>query len=489
MTSVRFLNFGGLLNTGVSDFLLQNNELTAMKNVWMYKIGLLEKVPGYEKAEATQVVSGEDVDYLHYYYDTANKVDYLLGVADSGVNLTIKYRTTGAWSALSGISTNLNDMAGANVSMQNYLGRTFVVGYKLSSNIFITNATINGTAYAVSDSTNLTNMPQGKFVVEYRDLLYVLYAKTGGTPYPSRAYYSDDPVNGAITWNNLTTKFIEFGQDDGDEITGAVEALDRLVVFKRFSMWKYDESMRYKVAEIGCDSYRSIAIVGNVLYWFNRHGFYRWAGGQPELISSKANEYIDAIDATKLDEVVASVYYEGEYRAFIGNITLGDDTYNNAWFCWDTKKEQCYIRCTYHDIKSTCRYVEGGKRRMYFGDDNGYVYKFADKIDEVYSDDGNDIDSFFITKFLDHGVPEQTKFTNHITVFSNNCGGIKAAVAVDGHDNFVEASIPILEKNIESRDFAGSGNRYKYKFYERGQSKSWQFEGIVVETEISEHEE
>jgi hypothetical protein len=80
--------------------------------------------------------------------------------------------------------------------MVNYLGKTFIVGHK-SSTTFLPNATINGTTFSVADS-DITDMPQGKFIVRYRDLLYVLYAKTGGTTYPSRVYYCDEPTAGAI---------------------------------------------------------------------------------------------------------------------------------------------------------------------------------------------------------------------------------------------------------------------------------------------------
>jgi len=486
MTSIPYTNFEGLLNTGVSDFLLQNNELTACKNVWVYKIGKLEKVPGYSKADSSQVIAGQNVNYLHHYYDTTNRVDYLLATSDEGSDLTLKYRTTGAWATIGSISTSWDTYAGSQPDMENYLGKTFIVGYQ-SGTTFLPNATINGTTFSTADS-DLTNMPQGKYIVRYRDLLYVLHAKESGTVYPSRAYYCDEPSSMAISWT-VSTNFIEFGYDDGDQITGAAEALDRLIVFKHFSMWKYDESTRKKIAEIGCDSFRSIVKIDKILYWFNRNGFYRWRGASPELISAKAQEFIDAIDPSKLDNVVASKYYGFEYRAFIGNVTVQGITYNNAWFCFDTRREKCYIRCTYDDVKSVAEYVEAGKKRTYFGNDNGYVMKFAEKIDEVYDDDGNEIDSFFITKNFDHGVPESVKFTNHMTVFTKNAVGMNVVVDSDNKDEFKETNKQILNNNVDTLDFSVSGNRCRYKFYEKSSSKSWEFEGFVIETDIKEQEQ
>ena len=48
-TSIKFLNLDGCLNAGVSDFLMLNNECSAMKNCFINKIGKLEKVPGYSE--------------------------------------------------------------------------------------------------------------------------------------------------------------------------------------------------------------------------------------------------------------------------------------------------------------------------------------------------------------------------------------------------------------------------------------------------------
>jgi hypothetical protein len=467
---------------------MQDSELIACKNVWIYKIGKLQKVPGYAKCYDSQVVDDRVVRYLHHYYDTSSSTDYMLAVSNDSTNahLTLKYRTTGAWSTISGISTSWNTYVSSSVSMVNYLGKTFIVGHKTGST-FVPNATVDGTAFSIVD-TDITSMPQGKFIVRYRDLLYVLYPKNSGTVYPSRAYYCDEPVGGTIGWTGLTVNFVEFGYDDGDEITGGAEALDRLVVFKHYSMWKYDESSVIKIADVGCDSYRSIVNIKGILYWTNRQGAWRWTGSQPEFISAKAQPFFDAIDQTKLNEQVACIYNEDEYRVFIGDVTVDEITYSNAWYCFNTRTERQYIRCTYNEVKSCCTYIESGARRAYFGDDDGYVYKFATAVDGVYADNGQEIDSFFITKALDHGVPEDTKFTNHMTVFSNYAVGMQIAVEKDNAKVYSQENVPVLSNNIEHIDLTASANRFRYKFYEKGTSKSWELEGFVIRTDLKEQE-
>lgn len=491
-TSIRYSNYDGLLNSNTSDFLMKNNELVALKNVWTYKLGKLEKVPGYKKASTSQVIDGESTNYLHWYFATSDKVNYLLATSNEGSDLTLKYIAPNAptpitsWTTISGISSSWDSYSDSYPDMENYLGKAFIVGHK-TGDTYLPNAVIEGHTFSTSD-LDISGMPQGKFIVRYRDLLYVIHARTGGETYPSRAYYSDEPKGGNIGWTGITNNYVEFGYDDGDEITGAVESLDRLIIFKERSMWKYDESERRKIADVGCDSYRSICKVGGVLYWFNRYGFWKWEGGEPELISSKAQSYIDAIDQNKLGDVVAEKYHGFEYRAFIGSVTVNDYTYNNAWFCFDVRKNTCYIRCTFNDVKSTAEFKTDSKIRTYFGDDNGYVYNFSNKIDKIYADDGNEIDSFFITKAYDHGFPEDVKYTNHLTTFSKYGENLKCAVDVNKNDKFNNANIKKIDKNISYADIASSGNRYRYKFYEKSSNKSWEFEGFVVSTEIKERE-
>jgi hypothetical protein len=483
-TAIRYTNFDGLLNVGVSDFLLQDNELTACKNCWIYKIGKLQKVPGYSLAVNSQVIDSKDVSYLHYYYDTASSTNYLLATADNGTALTLEYRTTGNFATISGISTSWDSYATSIPAMTNYLGKAFIVGYK-SGTTFLPNATVKATTFSIVD-TDLTSMPQAKYITTYRDLLYIGYCKVSSTVYPSRVYFSDEPTAGAIGWTGILTNFVEFGQDDGDEITGIAECADRLIVFKHFSMWRYDESNKVRIASVGCDSFRSIVNINGVLYWTNRQGTWRYSGGMPELISAKAQEYFDAVDQTTLGNQIGACYNESEYRVFLGTITVGENTYTNTWFCWDTNREKCYTRCTYDIAKSACSYIESGKKRCYFGNDDGFVMKFAIPIDKVYSDNGNEIDSFFDTKAMDHGVPEDVKFTTHLTIFSNYANGMKCSVQKDNEVAFREANISILKKNIEQRDISGSANRFRYKFYEKGLGKSWEFEGFVIQTEIKQ---
>lgn len=504
-TPQRYLDWDGLLNMATSDFLRKDNELSACKNVYCYELGKLEKVPGYSVVGAnSQVVDNESVTYLHRYYKVREKEDYLLAFSNSGGALAIKYIAPNlgspitTWTTIN-TGTSWNGLGAGQATAINYLNKAFLVGY-VSGTTFLPNATLNGTTFSTTDTditdagTNYTAMPQGKYITIYRDLLYVCHAYETSVLYPNRIYWCNDPVNMAITWGNLTN-FVDIGYNDGDEITGVHELLDRLIIFKHFSMWKWDENESKEISSTGCDSFKSIKKIGNVLYWFNRDGFWRYSGNDPELISAKAQPFIDAINQANLDQVVA-VQHNFEYRAFIGTVTIDGITYTNAWFCFDTNREKCYIRCTYHTAKAACKFIESGKERAYFSNEDGYVFKFAKKVDNVYRDGyyndanpGQEIDAFFVTNSLDHGVPEDTKFTIHMTAFSKNCQGLKVAIDIDNLNEYGEASEQILAKNVDQIEFGASGNRFKYKFYEKSGDKSFEFEGFVLKTQTKEQYE
>ena len=461
---------------------MKDDEVILCKNVWIYKLGKLEKVPGYTLAQNNQVVNAKSINYLHYYYQPSTFNSYLLAGSDSGTDYILKYRTTGNWSTLG----TYTGRAGSEISAVNYLDKTFIIGY--DSGTFLNPATVTGTTWTADSGVdpNLLNMPKGKFIVRFRDLIYVLNAQVGATNYPNRGYYCDEPVAGAIGWTGVATNFIEFGYDDGDEVTGGIDALDRLIVFKHYSTWKYDESSRVKIADIGCDSYRSIVKIKDVPYWYGNNGINRWTGDSPECISAKVQPFLDAMDETKRGETIGMVYNNEEYRLFIGTVTVDGITFTNCSICFNTRTNKLYIRCTYDIIKSACQYVEASKRRTYFGNDNGYVMKFGLKIDGVYSDNGNEIDSFFITKKLDHGIAYDLKYTNHVTIFSKYATKMKVSLQAESQKAFVQGSKPVLTKDIDDIDFSISYKRGQYKFYEKSKDKSWEFEGFIIRTDIKE---
>jgi len=485
MSIFNFTSFSWWLNCGVGDFQKPSNELWACKNIQEDRVGILKRVPGYDKANSHTVnAATNNVNFLHYYFQPSTNTKYLLAGSKSVSDYSIQYRTTWDWTNMSS-GWNYAWRADAELSAVNYLDKAFIVGYDAIDASYLSPATVKGTVHSTTD-TDLTNMPSGRFLVRYRDLLYVLYAKIGSDIYPSRAYYNDDPVDMAIPWWTVLTNFIEFWQDDGDEITGWAEAYDKLVVFKTNSVWTYDEENRKKISDIGCDSYKTIKVINWVLYWANRYGIWRWAWDLPQLISGKCQPMVDAIDQTKLSEMLAS-NVGFEYRLFIGTVTVDWNTYTNCWLCFDVRREKFYVRCTYHKPMSACKYIESWKERIYFWSTNGLVYKQSTYIDNINSDDWYEIDYFFISNALDFWAAQTIKNSPNIYFFTKNCGWMKYNVDIDSSWEFKHENKQIKTSNYAEDELSVSWHRLTFKFYWKDNDKPFEFEWFILEVEWLEN--
>jgi hypothetical protein len=420
---------------------------------------------------------------LHHYYKQSTGNRYLIGGSNNWTGYTLQYRTTNDWTALTWTATYAS-RADAELSAVNYLDKAFIVWYDAIDSEFLAPATVNAVTWTTSSASDadLTNMPSGKFIVRYRDLLYVLYAKVSSTTYPSRAYFCETPVAQALPspqWT-VATSFVEFWQDDWDWITWGVEALDRLVVFKTNSMWTYDETNRRKIADIGCDSYKTIKVINGILYWANRYWIWRWDGGTPQLISGKVQPMIDAIVQTNLWNMVA-VYHWYEYRLYIWTVTVDGITYTNAWLVFDSRRETFYVRCTYHTALCAEKYIESWKERIYFGSNTWYVYKQATYIDWVNSDDWNEIDYFFHTNQLDFWAPHQVKQAPAIAFFTKNAWSMKYIIDWSNWWEFPVYRGQIWTNKVSLRDIGVSWYRFIFKFYWKDSNDPFEFEGFVVD--------
>jgi len=483
---IHYLWFSWLLNMGVWDFQKPVTELSASKNIQEDEVSVLKRVPWYSKAASDQVNTWtNNVNFLAHYFQNSTGNRYLIGGSNSSTAYNLEYRTTSTWTALTGGSYALR--ANAELSAVNYLDKLFIVWYDATDSEYLLPATITGTVHTTSTwtDTNLTDMPSGKYIVEYNDLIYVLNAYISSNKYPSSAYYCDTPVDWSITWDN-TVNFLEFWQQDWDEITWAANSWNRLVVFKSNSMWTWDESNKKKIASIGCDSYKSIKQVNWILYWFNRNGLWRWDWALPQLISGKVQPFIDAIDQSALSSVVSTV--NGlEYRTFIWTVTVRWITYTNCWIVFDARREKFYIRCTISNALSATEYVESWKKRSYFGSNTWYAYKFSTYIDWVNSDDWNDIDYFFMTNALDMWNPHIEKYLGKTTFYTLNWNWLKYVIDADKSWEFKEwVSGQINESNIYNNDLWASWHRFTFKFFNKDSGTPMEFEWFSLESNEKE---
>lgn len=110
------------------------------------------------------------------------------------------------------------------------------------------------------------------------------------------------------------------GRDSNPDFTGHGKNNNRLILFTRNSMMKYDGANLVTISDtIGCVSHQSIRNVGPWIVWLHDTGVYRYNdnSGEPQLISKPIENYIRAI----LDNSKASAGVVGKmYKLAVGEL-------------------------------------------------------------------------------------------------------------------------------------------------------------------------
>jgi hypothetical protein len=167
--------------------------------------------------------------------------------------------------------------------------------------------TVNGPFYLVADSTTATTLtyldtkadgdlgyrcsdgdavhgdaPHLDGLLAFKDRLV---GWQGSNVWFSQAV-ADIEATGIANWNPLNV--LSIGPDDGDNITCVVRQVDRLIVFKRWSVWgvEGDDITSFRVFPLyhgaGASGCRSAASVGAAVYFWGDAGFHRLSGNSVE---------------------------------------------------------------------------------------------------------------------------------------------------------------------------------------------------------------
>ena len=211
-----------------------------------------------------------------------------------------------------------------NVEMEDFIGYCFFVGYGATDG-FLPVGSLTGTTF--STSVNVTSMPGAKYIVRFRDRLYIGNCDITGTPYPYRVYYSSVPSAGAITWTPATD-FLDV--DYSEEITGLSENWDRLMVFTEYSVYTYDQDQKKKVWDLG-GYHRTIKNYGEYMFFANMDNVWLSTGGYPQAIGGKVRDFIRGTD---MRSAFAEVVDE-EYHLYLGNVTVNGISYANCALIYD----------------------------------------------------------------------------------------------------------------------------------------------------------
>lgn len=338
-------NLGQGYNTAVNPYLSKSGECTDALGCSFSTIGEIARFPGY--STYGNAIAASDILGLYDFKTTAGATKWL-----TANGTVLYYDNSGTWtSALTGLTS------GAKAEFATHLDTVVMV-----NGSDVPKKSTDGISWSSLGGTP----PTGKYIVTFDNKLYILNI-SGAT---SRMRWSDD---GTIeTWTSTNSQDIVTNIGVGDQITGATVNNNSLLIFKNYSVWKWDTNALVILnTSIGCRASRSIATIDDWTFWLSHKGVMATNGGKPFRISKQLqNDFIAGIS-----DITAPVGWAEDnfYYLYIGtsngvtNCLLIYDFDNNVWSyksLGDSVKAAAILTTT------------GNVRSAYFGNSAGQVYKF-----------------------------------------------------------------------------------------------------------------
>ena len=427
---------------------------------------------------------------------TATVETKVIDTIQAGISLTMTVNLTNThaagvsveqeWTEITGAETAWANEATEDVEMEGFLGYCFFVGYSANDG-FLPVASLTGTTF--STTTNVTSMPQGKYIKRYGSRLYVGNTYYSGTAYPYRVYFSSIPSAGAITWTAATDYF---DVDFGEEITGLGENAGYLIIFTEFSTYFYNStpSLR-KVFDIGCTNHESIQNLGKSIVWADKDNIWMsYQGSDPEGIGTAIKQLLQNSDYTKHTSTVI----DNEYHLYLGNTQANGLVYANCEVIYSPTTKLWRWRCYADNMTKFTRFTKDGQDYLVMGTTDGEVMKKSKYTDSIiyYADNGEPIKAEFRTKAMDFGSPDIDKTLTKMMAFSRYGQGITARVRVFNKNN--ESDMPFQElgnisqfetlfngkKNNNNQDIKVAGKFIQFEFVEYSKNQAFEFLEFVV---------
>jgi hypothetical protein len=425
----------GLNNLG-SPSLIDNKEWADLQNIEFTEGGVAEKRSGYTTYSGA-LTAAKGLGQLKT--DSINHICTIDGTS-------FKYTTGSSYTTVGSISFT----AGLDVN--------FVQAKGL---LYIWNGSQGGASWDGTTLSRPGTMPAAKYSVYFKS-----FHIAAGTPTKSSRLYvaelsnpsdftniSSDPdpspndnieVPGATVFDAGTgADFIDIQPDDGDIITGIGVFSDYIIVYKQFASYQVVigasgiESITPITRAAGCIAGGSVVPVENDLYFLSRQGV-RVLGNEANffsairtnILSKPIDPIIQAMLASAYNKA-SGVYFNNQYILSIPNAAGQLNTvivYN--------KQFQSWTRWTDINAANFLRIVDSSneEKLLFLNTDGTQVYEFTPG---VYSDDGQPISAYMLSKVFDFKSPDITKyFVDLGLVFRTISGEITLAIYTEGDELF-----------------------------------------------------
>ena len=398
-----------------------------------YKLGAVLKDTGYYRV-GLQMQSGKSITGLFDFQQTSATQRTFCTMNDSGDDDTQLFAKTpaGAWGEITAAETAWTNKANINVEMEQMIGYLFIVGHEATDGFIAPASVVDVTFSAV---TNVTNMPNAKYIKRFRDRLYIANTDIGGTATPYRVYFSSVPSGSpaAITWTVATDYFdVDYHMD----ITGIGATRDLLYIFTRDSVYYYDQSQKKKIWDYGCSNHRTIQNYGQYIIWCTGEDIAVSTGGQPQLIGGNVIDFFRNGNAKNF----FSALIDDEYHIYVGSVTVDGVSYANVLLTYNFAANAWRWRELYDDMAILGRYFDNTNwtQRLYMGDKAGQVWDKSKYTDTTIatSDSETTLGSvinpigcnFEIT--IPFGFMTTAKEAGNLVAYANRALGLKLQIRI-----------------------------------------------------------
>lgn len=350
-------------------------------------------------------------------------------ITDGNATLSTTNFNRVTWDAVSG-ATKYN-IYGRYPSTVNGIGET-----RLSS---VTGTTYDDTG-ADTPSTvftppegNSTGGVKGTMIIYALGRLFV----AGDPNNPSRLSYSGagTQIDDFSTAN--AGGWVDVSKNDGDEITGISFYQNTIIVFKHRTIWKFTftdsglPKLELITNEIGCESYRTIRIVNNDL-WFiakkdgraavysvgNVANYFNALRTTEKSLNISRGSHLDSVNLAQIENSCA-YYFRNHY---VLAVAQGDSSINNRCYVFDTRFNAWvgYWTGITPNAFFTYSNSDGEEDLYYCAETTGYVVKMFTGTD----DNGTAISWKIQTKsFMQEYFDQYKIFRNPVLWFKDVSGG------------------------------------------------------------------
>lgn len=371
---------------GFQDGILQNvdDELAQATRGVRYSQNLLwHKITGRGVVrEGTALVGAQITDAqpilgLHQFI-LSSGTKHLLAVIDGASNSALYRLITTTWT-----SESISGVKNVKHRFLTFQDAVLVVdGTNKTSSV-------DGDAWITTGGAyDLANMPAGKYVIEWRDRVYV----AGVSAALDTLYYSGLSSGTAISWTvgNGTLKIEPY--DGQGTITGLAKVPGYLLIFKERALKRWNGASTYPddLNRLGTPSQESVVLGQKTCFYFSSGygdedsiGFYETNGSDTVKISRNIQEICNNISSSNYSSIAG--YATGEIVMWsIGNIVLDGITYSNVVILYHIPTRTWAMLTFPTFFKVFALYIDSNDLKIIGGNSDGEIMEiFTTNVDDI----------------------------------------------------------------------------------------------------------